>query len=63
MDLTHLVLAGTVQHLVVANLVHELEALERLLDVDAHVLLSQGARTEAVVKVEQTAVLLHPVRV
>lgn len=39
--------------LVVADLVHQLEALQRLLDGDAHVLLRQRAWPEAVVEVEQ----------
>eukprot|EP00959_Pyramimonas_sp_CCMP1952_P223301 4668183-Pyramimonas_sp.AAC.1 len=49
----HLVLAGGLHDLVVADLVHELEALERLLDVDADVLLRQRARAERVVKHKQ----------
>ena len=42
--------------LLVADFIHELEALQRLLDTDADVLLRQGARPEAVVKVEQALV-------
>ena len=42
--------------LLVTDLVHELEALQRLLDADANVLLRQGARPEAVVEVEQALV-------
>ena len=56
----HLVLARALQDLIVTDLIHELEALQRLFDVDAHVLLGQGAGAEAVVKVEQTTVLFHP---
>ena len=46
-------------YLFVANLVHELEALQRLLDANANVLLRQGAGPEAVVKVEEALVRLH----
>lgn len=42
--------------LFVADFIHELEALQRLLDTDADVLLRQGAWPEAVVKVEQALV-------
>lgn len=59
---TYLVFAGAVEHLVIADFVHELETLQRLLDVDAHVLLRQGAGPEAVVKVEQPTTLLHSAR-
>ena len=57
---THLVLPGAIDDLFVANLVHELEALQGFLDVDANVLLVQRAGAVAVVKVEQTLVLVHP---
>ena len=43
-------------HLLVADLVHELEALQRLLDGDADVLLRKGAGAEGVVKVEEADV-------
>ena len=46
-------------HLVVADLVHELEALQRLLDVDADVLLGQRAGPVGGVKVEEAHVRLH----
>lgn len=45
--------------LLVADLIHELEALQGLLDADTNVLLGQGAGPEAVVKVEQPLVWLH----
>ena len=57
---THLVLSRAVHHLLVADLIHELEALQRLLHIDANVLLVQRAGAVAVVKVEQTLVLVHP---
>ena len=45
-------------HLIVADLIHELEALEGLADSDANVLLGQWNRPEAVVEVEQTLIAL-----
>ena len=45
--------------LFVADLVHELEALQGLLDADANVLLRQGAGPEAVVEVKEALVRLH----
>lgn len=56
----HLVLARTFRNLVVADLIHELESLKRLLHSDADVLLSQGYWAEGVVKEVQTLVRLHP---
>ena len=50
---------GFVTDLLVADLVHELKALQRLLDADTNVLLCQGAGPEAVVEVEQPLVWLH----
>ena len=50
---------GAGVHLVVADLVHELEALEGLPHSDTDVLLSQGNRPEAVVKIEQALVPFH----
>ena len=44
----------TVPYLLVADLVHELEALDRLLLGDADVLLLQGHRPVRVVEVEQS---------
>ena len=44
----------------IADLVHELETLQRLFDGHAYVLLSQWARPEAVVKVEEALVVLDP---
>ena len=46
--------------LLVADLIHELEALQGLLDGDAHVLLRQGDGPVGGVKVEQAHFLLHP---
>lgn len=60
LSLTHLVLPGAIDDLLVADLVHELEALQGFLHVDADVLLIQRAGTVAIVKVEQTLVLVHP---
>ena len=44
--------------LVVADLIHELEALQGLADGDADVLLRQWTWPEAVVKVEQALIAL-----
>ncbi len=44
--------------LVVADLIHELEALQRLAHCDANVLLGQRTWPEAVVEVEETLVPL-----
>ena len=49
-----------VSDLGIADLVHELEPLQRLLDGHADVLLSQGAGPEAVVEVEEAHIVLHP---
>jgi hypothetical protein len=46
-------------NLLVADLIHELEALQRLLDGDADVLLRERARPEGIVKVEEAGVGLH----
>ena len=49
-----------VQHFVVGDLIHELEALKRLLHSDANVLLRQRARAVRVVEVKQALLLIHP---
>ena len=49
----NLVFAGGLQDLLVADLVHELEALKRLLDGDADVLLRERAGAERVVEHEE----------
>ena len=46
-------------YLFVADLIHQLETLQGLLDADSNVLLCQGAGPEAVVKVEKALVRLH----
>ena len=46
-------LARVLEHLLVADLVHDLEPLKGFLHGDADELLLQGARAEAVVKHEQ----------
>mmetsp|Transcript_8053 Transcript_8053/g.30236 ORF Transcript_8053/g.30236 Transcript_8053/m.30236 type:complete len:1031 (+) Transcript_8053:3808-6900(+) len=55
----HLVLPRLGHHLLEANLVHELEALQRLLLGDADVLLLQRNGTEAVVEEEQAGALVR----
>ena len=51
---THLVLAGVLQHLLVNDIVHDLEPLDRLLLHDSDVLLFQRHRPERIVEVEET---------
>lgn len=56
----YLVLAGTVQNLLVADLVHELETLQGLLHADADVLLVQGAGAVRVVEEKQALGVVQP---
>ncbi len=44
--------------LLVADFIHELEALQGLLDTDTDILLGQGTGPEAVVKVKEALVWL-----
>mmetsp|Transcript_62196 Transcript_62196/g.148188 ORF Transcript_62196/g.148188 Transcript_62196/m.148188 type:complete len:1090 (-) Transcript_62196:715-3984(-) len=54
----HLVLPGLCDNLIVADLVHELEALERLLLRDPDVLLLQRARPVRVIEVKEALLLV-----
>jgi hypothetical protein len=55
----HLVFARRVEHFLVADLVHELEALQCLLDGDADVLLGERTRAERVVEHEEALGGVH----
>ena len=55
----NLMLARILDHLFVADLVHDLESLEGFLDFNADVKLGQGHGTVRIVKVEQIGPL-HP---
>mmetsp|Transcript_9219 Transcript_9219/g.31869 ORF Transcript_9219/g.31869 Transcript_9219/m.31869 type:complete len:371 (+) Transcript_9219:5572-6684(+) len=54
-----LVLSSIILHLVIAQLIHQLQALQRLLQCDAQEVLLQRAGPEGVVKDEETLVKVH----